>query len=270
MVRRGDPGVKGEAKGNLLPPPATLSVMLPLRLIPPLLLLASCSSPSDFQTGELEPPDCDPGGSSQILLPQGFLENADRYRCDLPAGASFGPRFTTATGATSLVNGASTLLWLDWDGVDWPEGLLFPLALAEEPGYAVLPSPSLEDSAWPPLHLFLHPTAPAGEYTLRLALDDGSGSADALHLGPWLEVPLSLTAVPAGDVQVAITWPTLTDVDLSVVDPDGNKLDINNSTVLTGGTLDLTQGQECQTPDPAAESLHWPHRCSASADNYLI
>ena len=62
-----------------------------------------------------------------------------------------------------------------------------------------------------------------------------------------------------GDVQVTLRWNTNDDLDLIVVDPNGNIVDFGNPTSPSGGQLDVDANGFCETEsfDPV-ENIFWP------------
>lgn len=65
-----------------------------------------------------------------------------------------------------------------------------------------------------------------------------------------------------GDVRVTLTWDTGDDLDLHVVDPDGDRVWFGNQTVPSGGELDRDDnlGGHCaDDPEPGGvENVYWP------------
>ncbi len=84
----------------------------------------------------------------------------------------------------------------------------------------------------------------------------GGGSGGTV--GPSATVPVTLTAVGTGDVQVSLTWDVDSDVDLHVVDPSGEEIFYGNPDSASGGQLDLDSNAGCTLDHKRAENITWP------------
>jgi hypothetical protein len=70
-----------------------------------------------------------------------------------------------------------------------------------------------------------------------------------------------------GDVQVTLRWPSDADLDLVVIDPNGEEASRSSST-STGGQLDVDSNIGCDN-DGSVENVFWPPN-SAPAGTYTI
>lgn len=241
------------------------------------LLAASCTAydkPSDFNTrpaGWSDHP-CGPSGASDTFRVDGFLADATYYGCDtLEVEGSGAGRFTAYTGQTTVVNGGSLALDLTWADAASLAGRLAVVDFSGDDGWFLTRLPELDDPA--PFDAFLLSSAPSGNHTLRIAVDDGTGVEEGepvlndagevlgrppeLHLSQWLEIPISIVRVQSGDVQVSINWGTATDVDLYVVDPLGEEIFYGHRNSESGGELDLDSNAACSS-GPQNENIYWP------------
>ncbi len=67
--------------------------------------------------------------------------------------------------------------------------------------------------------------------------------------------------IGGGDVQVTLQWTGPADLDLHVVDPDGEEIYYTNPSSLSGGQLDKDANAGCNGPaddDNAVENIYWP------------
>ena len=62
-----------------------------------------------------------------------------------------------------------------------------------------------------------------------------------------------------GDVQITLRWDSKADLDLHVIDPDGEEIYYNNSRADSGGELDVDSNDSCDnaTSSPV-ENVYWP------------
>ena len=98
-------------------------------------------------------------------------------------------------------------------------------------------------------------TIPIERFTALFRLGDGVG-----NWGDAFEVQMLALSIPSGEVQVSVSWDALTDVDLHVIDPSGERIYFGNKTSASGGSLDLDANAACSINDPVVnnESIHWP------------
>jgi hypothetical protein len=140
----------------------------------------------------------------------------------------------------------------------------------------VLGSPRQEVVLAAALAQTLSPTGPP----LRLQAGVGTGGT----YGGFSSVPLTLTPVAAGEVQVSVAWDAPSDVDLYLVLPSGTVIYYGNSSA-EGAELDLDSNAGCgidhvnvenisfQTPPPrgtySVRVNYWAS-CGVPATNYLV
>jgi len=100
---------------------------------------------------------------------------------------------------------------------------------------------------------------------MNIAAVDGSGHASAP-----VRRELSVLPVGTGDVEVAMTMSTPTDLDLYVTDPSGTTVYFGNTSVFSGGHLDLDANAACSGHMGAnSEHVFWPAH-GAPAGTYTV
>jgi hypothetical protein len=87
--------------------------------------------------------------------------------------------------------------------------------------------------------------------TFNLVLGALSGGAS----GPHELVPVVLTQVGTGKVQVSVTWDKESDVDLHLVEPGGDEIYYGNDVATSGGTLDLDSNAACDIDGVKNENI---------------
>jgi hypothetical protein len=67
------------------------------------------------------------------------------------------------------------------------------------------------------------------------------------------------TALGTGDLQITLSWNSTDDLDLVVMDPDGNLVSFETPSIASGGQLDVDANALCQgvTSSPV-ENVFWP------------
>jgi uncharacterized protein YfaP (DUF2135 family) len=76
-------------------------------------------------------------------------------------------------------------------------------------------------------------------------------------VGSSQTVTLNTREVSTGNVQVSLSWDTPTDLDLHVVDPTGAEVYYGNTSVASGGTLDLDSNPGCNIDGINNENVTW-------------
>ena len=91
----------------------------------------------------------------------------------------------------------------------------------------------------------------AFSWMIAVATPQGAVSAPA-------QTAVEVVEVGTGDVQVSVSWDTLADVDLHVVEPSGEEIFYGNPVSGTGGTLDLDSNADCSADGVDNENITWP------------
>ena len=76
---------------------------------------------------------------------------------------------------------------------------------------------------------------------------------------PVPATPTRVADLGTGDVQVTLIWNSTNDLDLWVVDPQGEKIYFGQKTSLSGGLLDVDANAGCGTvTSQPVENIFWP------------
>ncbi|GAA0579261.1 hypothetical protein ACFQH5_14640 [Halomonas salifodinae] len=74
-------------------------------------------------------------------------------------------------------------------------------------------------------------------------------------------------ALGTGDIQVTLRWNGLDDLDLAVLDPNGDTVFFANTTTPSGGELDVDSNAGCTTSySPPIENIFWDSRTPPDGD----
>jgi pre-peptidase len=162
-----------------------------------------------------------------------------------PPAASGGPT-AGVNGATTAINGGTAQLNVTANS----SFNRVYLAVPGVDGYYTLNLPTAVTST--NLLLTINRHLSAATLDLDLAVADAGGAT-----GAPVSHPLSLTTVGSGDVQVSVSWDSLTDVDLHVIDPNGDEVYYGN-TPGASGTLDLDSNPACAIDGVNNENITFP------------
>ncbi|MDH4042953.1 MAG: hypothetical protein OEW06_00695 [Gemmatimonadota bacterium] len=99
----------------------------------------------------------------------------------------------------------------------------------------------------------LDPGTPGGPLQMFVA-----AGKSPTEYGPYVTRLLSVMRVGSGDVQVSVAWNSAADVDLHVVDPDGDEIYWEDRQSASGGELDLDSNAACSSDQPRNENTVWP------------
>jgi hypothetical protein len=94
-------------------------------------------------------------------------------------------------------------------------------------------------------------------------------AGDGTDYGAIATQSFAVVVVGTGDVQVSLTFDQQDDVDLHVVDPNGDTVFFAMRTVPSGGMLDLDANPVCSPPHGNAENITWPEG-SAPLGTYQV
>jgi uncharacterized protein YfaP (DUF2135 family) len=168
--------------------------------------------------------------------------------------ASGGPTSTVATQAI-MINGGSSQQAVNG-------GATFDRVIVSVPGlndYYELTLPagvSAEN-----IVVTASPDAYAGRLTFNYAVASGTS------VGPYATQAVRFLRVGTGDIQISVAWTDSADVDLHVIDPNGEEIYFGHRNAVSGGTLDLDANAACTKNtftdgSPAAyvsnENVVWP------------
>jgi hypothetical protein len=90
-------------------------------------------------------------------------------------------------------------------------------------------------------------------------VDAGEECDDAVATScPANQTCASCRCVGAGDVSVQLVWDSVEDVDLHVIDPNGEEIYWDHRTSASGGTLDVDANHGCTGDTHPVENVVWP------------
>ena len=175
----------------------------------------------------------DASGTVQAALVQG----------DAPSAAG-GPA-ATVTGVAVMINGGSsqqnvtagsgfTRVIVAVEGLTNHYELTLPASVA---GQGIL--------------IGTNPNAYAGNMVFTYAVEDGQG------VGAYARQQVRFLQVGTGDIQISVSWSDTADVDLHVIDPNGEEIYYSHPDAVSGGTLDLDGNAACHMNLLEDQSLAW-------------
>jgi hypothetical protein len=88
-------------------------------------------------------------------------------------------------------------------------------------------------------------------------------------VGSPAQTAVQLLRVGTGDVQVSVSWDTLADVDLHVVEPSGEEIFYAHPISATGAVIDLDSNAACTADGINNENITWPSGMAPSG-TYIV
>jgi uncharacterized protein YfaP (DUF2135 family) len=208
------------------------------------LLLAACGGDDDSAG------DDDDGGDaagdvmafiSEVQLGDGAAaESRTGERPDEGGGPT-----ASVTSSGTVINGGSVMVQIEGDG-DFDRVVV---AIDGAGGYFEASLPAAVASV--ELLITLSQEIGANQFAFLYAV----GSGD--EIGAYAEVEATVVSVGTGELQVSVSWDAASDVDLHVVDPDGDEVFYGVPTVASGGELDLDSNAGCFIDNVNNENITW-------------
>jgi len=222
----------------------------------PALLVGGCNGengmsplvPSSGDTLSLE----DLVSSASVAASQGVL------RQGFPPRGGSGPS-VMLSGNQTVVNGGTVVLDVTGDApfsqiIVTLAGKTQGITSSSDSGLGsyfevTLPSPQTSAS----LLLAFPQELPTASFDMFVGVVGEGGAA-----GPFAATDFRVIQVGTGDIQVTLSWDADSDVDLHVVDPNGEEVYFANTEVSSGGNLDLDSNAGCSIDDVRNENITWP------------
>lgn len=106
-------------------------------------------------------------------------------------------------------------------------------------------------------------TLPANSFTVQYAAGTSAG------IGSFDTEAVSVITVGTGEIQVSVSWDAESDVDLHLVQPNGEDIYYGNDVSASGGTLDLDSNAGCSIDGKKNENITWPTG-TPPRGNYIV
>ena len=210
----------------------------------------------------------DSGAVSSLLPPSNVIEVRDgEYNIGapplVPGAADAGapntgtpsapdaPQIVGLTGPTSVTNGGTAILHVQ---VAPPiEAPSFVVWHAGDEGYHSIVGSDPERDGIYDISVKVAAAASQTSLLVNVALLDASGNT-----GPAHSLEIALVASGTGDVKVTLSFDRVHDLDLHVVEPNGDEIYYQQPATESGGRIDLDSGAHCQPSAANSENIYWP------------
>jgi hypothetical protein len=166
-------------------------------------------------------------------------------------GAEMLPEIVSLTGPDAATNGGTAILHVQ---LSRPlESPRFVVGLEGDSGYHTVTGTDADADGVFDIAVQVAADAAQTSLVFRVALIDDSG-----NVGPYRSIEVGLLQSGTGDVKVTLSFDRLHDLDLHVVEPNGEEIFYDVPASSTGGQLDLDSGSRCMPSSANAENVFWP------------
>ena len=179
-----------------------------------------------------------------------------------PSGSSENqPEIQNVEGNTQVVPGGSNILNVRASD---PQGDLASLlvSILNYPGYFSI---SWAGDSMMTITLILQSELPRDTFVVVIAVQDEAG-----HVSAWVQIQVITVEVVQGELQVTLTWDQPNDVDLHVVQPDGEEIFYGHTTSDEGGYLDLDSNAGCSIDGVNNEHITYPDTAVILTGEYIV
>ncbi len=207
------------------------------------LLLAACGGDDDSAGDDDDGGDA-AGDVMAFISEVQLVDGAVASRTGEPPGEGDGPA-ASVTSSGTVINGGSVMVRIEGDG-DFDRVVV---AIDGAGGYFEVTLPDAVAAV--NLLITLSQVIGADQFAFLYAV----GSAD--DIGAYAEVAATVVSVGTGELQVSVSWDAPSDVDLHVLDPDGDEVFYGSPAVASGGELDLDSNAACFIDNVNNENITW-------------
>jgi len=172
------------------------------------------------------------------------------------------PGILSLTGPAAVTNGGAAILHVQLAAP--LANPLFVVGLVGDSGYHTVTGTDADADGIYDIRVQVSGDASQAQLVLHVAVTDGMGG-----IGAYSELALELVQSGIGDVKITLSFDRLHDLDLHVVEPNGEEIFYDNNSSATGGELDLDSGAHCEVSPSNSENIFWP-REGAPAGTYHV
>ncbi len=189
------------------------------------------------------------------------VENAPYIKAAFPEASSSAPTITTINGNPSVIPGGSNPIGLQADGS--VSNVL--IGVKEVGGYYKLPNTAkgTEDIVY--FFILMNQNLTDTNFEIMIAIQDDNGNVSEVSI-----IPVSLVQVGTGRLQVSCSWDQLNDVDLHLVEPNGEEIYYGNGSSSNGGDLDLDSNAACSNDGVNNENITYNDEAIIEDGEYIV
>jgi hypothetical protein len=190
----------------------------------------------------------EPSSSDRIDVPEGD------FNVGAPPDADGGEalsQIVAVTGPAAVTNGGTAILHVQLSPpIASPT---FVIGLEGDTGYHTVLGADPDGDGIYDISVQVAGEASQTSLVLSVALMDAMG-----NVGEYRSLTIAIIRSGTGDVKVTLSFDRMHDLDLHVIEPNGEEISFTNDASATGGKLDLDSGSNCMPSAANAENVFWP------------
>lgn len=167
------------------------------------------------------------------------------------AGGEALPQIVNLTGPAGVTNGGTAILHIQLSTpVASPS---FVIGLEGDTGYHTVIGTDPDGDGVYDVTVQVAGESSQSSLVLSVALMDAMG-----NVGDYSSLTIPIILSGTGDVKVTLSFDRVHDLDLHVIEPNGEEISFTNDASATGGKLDLDSGSNCMPSAANTENIFWP------------
>ncbi len=115
------------------------------------------------------------------------------------------------------------------------------------------------------LALVLSTNLPGVDFVIIVAIVDDFGNISEIY-----QLPVSIVEAGTGQLQVSLSWDQPNDVDLHLVEPDGEEIYYSADYSSNGGVLDLDSNPDCYIDGVQNENITYSEESTVETGTYTV
>jgi hypothetical protein len=115
------------------------------------------------------------------------------------------------------------------------------------------------------LALVLSTNLPGEEFVIIVAIVDDYGNISEIY-----QLPVSIVEAGTGQLQVSLSWDQPNDLDLHLVEPNGEEIYYSNDYSVNGGVLDLDSNPDCYIDGVQNENITYSDESTVETGTYTV
>lgn len=224
-----------------------------------LLFLAMVAFFMAFQACEKD--DEDDNGSAETVQDSYFNIEGAQFQSGSMPSESGGPEISNLSGNENVLAGGGNPVSIETSG-DASEVII---GVEDADGYFTYPVSTMKSVEEIVLIYLLFTQEIEGTFTIVFALVDIDG-----NVGTYQNIEVQTVEAGTGQFQVNLSWDQPNDMDLHLIEPNGEEIYYGNSLSDNGGFLDIDSNAGCSIDGTNSENITYGDTAIVEAGTYTV
>jgi hypothetical protein len=189
------------------------------------------------------------------------VNGAEFRAASFPSATANGPQIDNVDGNGSVIEGGSNPVRIYTN--DNVSKII--VGVENVSGYYEFSATNKSSAAYYMISIILSTEIPIEEFSIIFAIIDANGRVSERYA-----LPVEVIEVGTGRLQVSLSWDQLNDVDLHLVEPNGEEIYYNNTESENGGLLDLDSNANCNDDGINNENITYSENTVVEAGEYIV